>query len=42
MSQDQLINRRYIRMPELATTAERKERIYINKNGKQIIIKAKP
>lgn len=42
MSQDQLINQQYIRMPELATTAERKERVYIDKNGKKRVIKAKP
>jgi len=38
----QQINRQYIRMPELATTAERKERVYVDKNGKKRIIKAKP
>lgn len=38
----QQINRQYIRMPELATTAERKERVYIDKNGKKRVIKAKP
>ena len=43
MSQvQQELNRQYIRMLELATTAERKERVYIDKNGKQRIIKAKP
>ena len=38
----QQLNRQYIRMPELATTAERKERVYVDKNGKKRIIKAKP
>ena len=38
----QQLNRQYIRMPELATTAERKERVSVDKNGKKRIIKAKP
>ncbi|MEQ1400735.1 AlpA family phage regulatory protein [Acinetobacter baumannii] len=32
----------YVRMAEIATTAERKARIYVNKNGKTIKIKGKP
>lgn len=41
-SQNQTINRQYIRMGEMATTAERKPRTYITKEGKTIQIKGKP
>lgn len=42
-AQDQLINRSLVvRMAQLATTAARKERVYITKNGTKRIIKARP
>lgn len=39
---DQLLNRSFIRMAQLATTAARKERIYTAKDGTTRIIKARP
>lgn len=39
---DHLINHSFLRMAQLATTAARKERVYIAKDGTKRIIKARP